>query len=165
MHPFVDGENIVYRGNLGPVERNKLFGEDTALLHPISFEEPFGLSVVESMMCGTPVVAFNCGSMKELIIDNRTGFLVDNTDEAVAAISKLSELNREETRVHALENFSSKSMVDNYLSLYKSILNGVEQKKIIISKNCDWEKTGSRLIMHLSLSLQMRMRDPKRHKG
>ena len=69
VDPHVDGRDIVYVGNSGPVERNKLLGGACALLHPIGFEEPFGLSVVEAMVCGTPVIAFNRGSMPELILD------------------------------------------------------------------------------------------------
>ncbi len=68
--PYLDDSNIVYMGNVGPKQRNELMGNAVALLHPISFEEPFGLSVAEAMMCGTPVIAFKRGSMKELIVDS-----------------------------------------------------------------------------------------------
>ena len=76
VKPFINDNNIVYVGNSGPDERNQLLGGALALLHPISFEEPFGLSVVEAMFCGTPVIAFNRGSMPEIILDRKTGFLV-----------------------------------------------------------------------------------------
>ena len=66
------------------------YWEMPCLLHPISFEEPFGLSVAEAMMCGTPVIAFNRGAMKELIVDGKTGFLVHTIEEAVDAVSKIS---------------------------------------------------------------------------
>ncbi len=85
VKPYIDEKDIIYVGNSGPVERNKLLGDAFALLHPISFEEPFGLSVVEAMMCGTPVIAFNRGSMPELIVDRKTGFLWI-IDEAVEAV-------------------------------------------------------------------------------
>jgi glycosyltransferase involved in cell wall biosynthesis len=121
--PFVDGSSIVYLGNVGPEQRNQLLGDARALLHPISFEEPFGLSVVEAMMCGTPVIAFERGSMKELIVDQRTGFLVDTVAEAVDAVGKLDAVSREECRRHALANFSGTVMAERYIHLYEQILN------------------------------------------
>jgi glycosyltransferase involved in cell wall biosynthesis len=66
LKPYINDDDIVFVGNSGPKERDKLMGEAYALLHPISFNEPFGLSVAEAMMCGTPVIAFNLGSMPEL---------------------------------------------------------------------------------------------------
>ena len=120
--PFVDGSSIVYLGNVGPERRNQLLGDARALLHPISFEEPFGLSVVEAMMCGTPVIAFERGSMKELIVDQRTGFLVNTVAEAVGAVGKLAAVNREECRRHALANFSGTIMAEHYIRLYEGIL-------------------------------------------
>src|SRR3546814_19175457 len=69
-------------------------GSSRALLHLINFEEPFGLSVVEAMACGTPVIAFNRGSMPELIIDGVTGFLVDTLEEAIAAVGRIGEIDR-----------------------------------------------------------------------
>jgi glycosyltransferase involved in cell wall biosynthesis len=74
----------VYIGSVGPVERNRLLGKACALLHPILFDEPFGLSVIESMACGTPVIAFDRGSMPELIENGQNGFLVSNVNEAAA---------------------------------------------------------------------------------
>lgn len=122
VKPFLDGENVVYVGNSGPIDRNRLLGKASALLHPISFKEPFGLSVAEAMMCGTPVIAFNLGSMPELIHDGSTGFLVDTLDEAVEAVKNLSEIKREDCRTHALSKFSKEAMTDNYLELYHNIL-------------------------------------------
>jgi glycosyltransferase involved in cell wall biosynthesis len=119
--PYLNDSSIVYRGNVGSSQRNQLLGNALALLHPISFEEPFGLSVVEAMMCGTPVIAFERGSMKELIVEGATGFLVRNTAEAVDAVTDLKSIRREECRRHALEHFSSQIMAAHYLRLYKKI--------------------------------------------
>ncbi|HEU4904412.1 MAG TPA: glycosyltransferase, partial [Flavisolibacter sp.] len=121
--PAIDNKNVVYVGNCGPAQRNKLLGSALALLHLISFEEPFGLSVVEAMCCGTPVVAFNRGSMPELIRHGRTGYLVTTIEEAVAAVYELSKLNRNECRQWALAMFSKERMTDEYLRLYEQILN------------------------------------------
>ena len=122
VNPHLDERDIVYVGNNGPVERRKLLGEAYALLHPIGFEEPFGLSVVEAMMCGTPVIAFNRGSMPELIQDGKTGFLVKNVEEAVEAVNSVEFINRRECMEWATSNFSSQKMVDAYLDVYQNIL-------------------------------------------
>jgi glycosyltransferase involved in cell wall biosynthesis len=85
--PRIDNDKVVYIGSVGPDERNRLLGRACALLHPIQFDEPFGLSVIESMACGTPVIAFDRGSMPELIENGKNGFLVGNVDEAVEAVA------------------------------------------------------------------------------
>jgi glycosyltransferase involved in cell wall biosynthesis len=90
--PHLDNDKVVYVGSVGPVERNRLLGKALALLHPIQFDEPFGLSVIESMACGTPVIAFDRGSMPELIENGKSGFLVDNVDEAVEAVARIKRL-------------------------------------------------------------------------
>lgn len=122
VKPYINQTTIVYKGNVGPSERNHLLGRAMALLHPISFEEPFGLSVAEAMMCGTPVIAFNRGSMKELITDGKTGFLVNNNQEAIAAIDKLAGINRYNCRRDALARFSRGKMAEHYINLYQQVL-------------------------------------------
>jgi glycosyltransferase involved in cell wall biosynthesis len=122
VKPFVNDKDIIYVGNSGPKERDKLLGEAVALLHPISFDEPFGLSVAEAMFCGTPVVAFNRGSMPELIEHAKTGFLVNTVEEAVEALNKTDSINRKYCRDRAMSNFSLEKMVDGYLDVYKRIL-------------------------------------------
>jgi len=113
----------VFVGNSGPDERNRLLGSAYALLHPVSFDEPFGLSVVEAMMCGTPVIAFNRGSMPELIKDGKTGFLVSTIEEASEMVENVQFINRRYCRDWAVSNFSMEKMVDGYLKVYKQILN------------------------------------------
>ena len=119
--PYLNDSSIVYKGNVGPVHRNELLANAQALLHPISFEEPFGLSVAEAMMCGTPVIAFNRGSMQELIMNKKNGFLVENIDEAVKAIHNIKKISRQACREHALAKFSSQKMAAHYLQLYKKV--------------------------------------------
>jgi glycosyltransferase involved in cell wall biosynthesis len=116
-------EEITFIGAAGPEKRNDLLGKAYALLHPINFEEPFGLSVAEAMLCGTPVIAFNKGSMPELIKDAETGFLVENVDEATARIEDLSSISRKACRDWALASFSTEKMVEDYIALYHQILN------------------------------------------
>jgi len=123
VRPFLDDE-IVYVGNAGPEERDTLLGNAYALLHPITFAEPFGLSVVESMFCGTPVVAFNRGSMPELIVPEKTGFLVDTVEEAVSVLRDIPRIDRVYCRKWAEENFSRERMVDQYIGIYRRIVGG-----------------------------------------
>ena len=119
--PHLTGSSVIYMGNVCPEQRNKLLGDALALLHPISFEEPFGLSVAEAMMCGTPVIAFNKGSMKELIVDGKTGFLVNNINEATDAVSSIKNICRSACMQHALDKFSGATMASAYIKLYTQI--------------------------------------------
>jgi len=122
IKPFINDDDTVYVGNSNPKERDKLMGEAYALLHPISFEEPFGLSVAEAMLCGTPVIAFNKGSMPELILDGKTGFLVQNIDEAVEAVNNAHSIDRKYCHDWAASKFSCEKMIEGYLEVYKKIL-------------------------------------------
>ena len=115
-------EQIVYVGHADPEKRNDLLGKATALLHPINFNEPFGLSVAEAMLCGTPVIAFNKGAMSELIRHGETGFLVNSVDEAIEAVSQISGISRQNCHQWASSMFSAEKMVNDYLKLYEHIL-------------------------------------------
>jgi glycosyltransferase involved in cell wall biosynthesis len=121
VEPFLS-DQIQYIGHAGPDKRKELLGKAAALLHPISFNEPFGMSVAEAMLCGTPVIAFNKGSMPELIKDGQTGFLVDTVDEAADAVNQLHHIARIDCHEWASAQFSSDKMVADYLDLYKKIL-------------------------------------------
>jgi glycosyltransferase involved in cell wall biosynthesis len=122
--PFIDDGTVEYRGVLGGVDRTGALGQAYALLHLIGFEEPFGLSVVEAMACGTPVIAYSKGSMPELIDDGVTGFLVRSFDEAVAAIGRVGEIDRAACRRAVAERFTVDRMADRYLELYRQLLDG-----------------------------------------
>ena len=120
--PHIDGDKVAYVGSVGPVERNRLLGAACALLHPIQFNEPFGLSVIESMACGTPVIAFDRGSMPELIENGRSGFLVNNVDEAIEAVARINEIDRACCRIHVEGNFTVDRMINEYVQVYEIIL-------------------------------------------
>jgi glycosyltransferase involved in cell wall biosynthesis len=122
VEPHLDGTRVTYVGSVGPERRDQLLGGAVALLHPISFAEPFGLSVVEAMATGTPVVAFARGSMAELIQHGSNGFLVQSVDEAVTAVQEVATLDRRVCRRHAEQNFSAARMVDDYLRVYHTVL-------------------------------------------
>jgi glycosyltransferase involved in cell wall biosynthesis len=122
VKPFLNND-ITYVGSADPKKRDKLLGNALSLLHPINFSEPFGLSVVESFACGTPVIAFNKGSMPEIIRDGKNGYLVSTIDEAVAAIKNITNINRLFCRKDAEQRFTTKRMVHDYIKAYQEILN------------------------------------------
>lgn len=94
------------------------------LLHPITWEEPFGLALIESMACGTPVVAFKHGSSSEIIINKKTGYIVKTTAEMIKAVKKIGEILRKDCRFHVEANFNLKKMVDAYEDLYYKVVDG-----------------------------------------
>ncbi|MEJ7764866.1 MAG: glycosyltransferase family 4 protein [Acidimicrobiales bacterium] len=120
--PHIDGDRVRYLGPVGAEERGPLLGGAAALLHLIDFEEPFGLSVVEAMASGTPVIATRRGSMPELIDEGVTGFLVDGAEEAVAAVERAGALDRQVIRARAVRRFGKDRMVDEYLAAYDKVL-------------------------------------------
>jgi glycosyltransferase involved in cell wall biosynthesis len=130
--PHLDNSNVVYAGSAEPDQRNQLLGKATALLHPINFEEPFGLSVIESMACGTPVIAFNRGSMPELIENGKNGFLVNTIDDAIEAVGQIKNINRKYCRQYIERHFTVNQMAGKYIQVYEMILEkrkGKESRK------------------------------------
>jgi glycosyltransferase involved in cell wall biosynthesis len=119
--PALDGF-AVYRGPVGGAARAKALGSACAVLHLINFDEPFGLSVVEALASGTPVIASNRGSMPELIDHGVTGFLVNSMYEAVDAIGRIGEIDRAACRAAVSARFTVDRMADRYLELYRSLL-------------------------------------------
>jgi glycosyltransferase involved in cell wall biosynthesis len=122
--PYIDGERVIHLGSVGPAERDRVLGAAAVLLHPIAFDEPFGLAVVEAMACGTPVVAYGRGSMPEIIDEGLTGFVVGGLEEAVAAVPRAAGLDRARIRAVAERRFSVDRMVDDYLVVYRGLLDG-----------------------------------------
>jgi len=121
VKPYLNAD-ITYVGNADSKKRDILLGHAFALLHPINFAEPFGLSVIESFACGTPVVAFDKGSMSEIILDGKNGFLVSTIEQAVSAVKNITNINRLFCRKDAQQRFSAQRMVNDYLEVYRTIL-------------------------------------------
>lgn len=124
VRPHIDGDRVVYLGSVGPEQRAEVLGGAAALLHPISFPEPFGLSVVEAMICGTPVVAYGLGSMPEVIDEGVTGYLANDVTSAIVALDKALRLDRTMVSAAARKRFSADRMVDDYLRVYEALLAG-----------------------------------------
>jgi glycosyltransferase involved in cell wall biosynthesis len=123
VKPNIDGKQIKFVGPADPIKRDKLFRNAYATLHMINFDEPFGLTLVESMACGTPVIAINRGSIPEVIKDGVTGFVVKDINEAISKVSEISKIDRANCRKRVEENFTVDIMVDNYIKIFFEIVN------------------------------------------
>jgi glycosyltransferase involved in cell wall biosynthesis len=126
--PRLDGDRVQFLGSVRAEDRSSFLGGAVALLHLIDFDEPFGLSVVEAMACGTPVIAFDRGSMSEIIIDGTTGSLVSDVASAADAIMRVGQLGRQTVRDVAVQRFSNDRMVDEYVAVYRHAIAGYHQQ-------------------------------------
>ena len=120
--PRLDGDLIRYVGEAGYHEKRKLLSEARCLLAPITWDEPFGLFMVEAMACGTPVVAFDRGAVPEVVKHGETGFVVNALDEMAAAVEQVHRIDPKLCRQHVVRNFDVPRMVDDYLAAYERIL-------------------------------------------
>jgi glycosyltransferase involved in cell wall biosynthesis len=121
VEPHLNGD-IRYIGPVGPLDRGRILGGAVALLHLVNFEEPFGFSVVESMACGTPVIARSRGSMPEIVRHEENGYLVESIDEAVIAVDAAGNMDRQKVRNSVEERFTVERMVDQYIDVYQRLV-------------------------------------------
>jgi glycosyltransferase involved in cell wall biosynthesis len=121
IEPLI-GPGVEYIGEISDREKSAFLGEALALVFPIDWPEPFGLSMIESMACGTPVLAFRCGSVSEVIDDGITGLVVDSVEEAIAAVPRVISLDRVKVRLRFEQRFTASRMAGDYVRLYKSML-------------------------------------------
>lgn len=122
VEPFIDGQNIRYLGEVGFMQKVKLLAGAIALLHPAQILEAFGMTLIEAMACGTPVVAFDQGAIKEVIADGQTGFVVKTEDEMIEALGQLDKISALICRKRVEDCFSVEKMVDGYEAIYRDIL-------------------------------------------
>jgi glycosyltransferase involved in cell wall biosynthesis len=122
IEPLLDQPGVEYIGEIDERAKSEFLGEACALLFPIDWPEPFGLSMIEAMACGTPVLAFRCGSVPEIVDPGVTGLIVDTMEEAVNALPQVLALDRRGVRQRFEERFSVTRMAKNYLQVYHSLL-------------------------------------------
>jgi glycosyltransferase involved in cell wall biosynthesis len=122
IKPLLDNPLIEFIGEIGDHQKSEFLGKADALLFPIDWPEPFGLVMIEAMACGTPVIAFKCGSTTEIIEDGSTGFLVDTMDQAVEAAGRAHLLDRAAIRERFEQQFSSAAMARRYMDVYGDLL-------------------------------------------
>jgi glycosyltransferase involved in cell wall biosynthesis len=121
VKPHINDCDIKYVGPVGPVERDALFKQAYAVLHLNELPERFGLVMAEAMGAGVPVIAYNRGSCREVVADGKTGFVVEDVDQAVEAVGKIQQIKPADCRKHVEENFSIEKMVQGYEKVYEQI--------------------------------------------
>lgn len=122
IRPLLNDPRIEFVGEIDDAQKSAFLGDARGLLFPIDWPEPFGLTMIEAMACGTPVVAYRCGSVPEVVEHGLTGFIVDTTDDAVSAVHRLDELNRGRVRDRFVERFSIERMANDYLAIYEALI-------------------------------------------
>jgi glycosyltransferase involved in cell wall biosynthesis len=123
--PIIKSEKIEFIGEISDAEKSDFLSGAIALLVPIDWPEPFGLVMIEAMACGTPVIAFNRGSVPEVVDDGLTGFIVEDINGAIGAVDRLGHLSREKIRQQFEQRFTSRRMAQDYLSVYRSLADSV----------------------------------------
>jgi glycosyltransferase involved in cell wall biosynthesis len=126
IEPLLRGPGVEFIGEINDHQKTEFLGNALALLFPIDWPEPFGLTMVEAMACGTPVLAFRCGSVPEIIDDGVTGIVVDTMEEAIAALPRVIALDRRKVRRRFEERFSARRMAKDYVGLYRLQLDALK---------------------------------------
>jgi glycosyltransferase involved in cell wall biosynthesis len=122
IKPMLNSSLVEFIGEIGTDEKNAFLGDATALIFPIDWPEPFGLVMIEALACGTPVIAYRCGSVPEIIDDGVVGFIVSNAEEAVDAVNKVQQIDRHDCRRHFERYFSDERMARDYLNIYQRLI-------------------------------------------
>jgi len=120
IKPLLNTPNVEFVGEINEQQKGEFLGNAYAYLFPIDWPEPFGLTMIESMACGTPTIAFNCGSVPEVITNGVSGFIVDTMDEAVNAVQQAATFDRAACRAEFMERFSAPQMAQQYAKLYEA---------------------------------------------
>ena len=122
IEPLLEGGGVEFIGEINDREKTQFLGDAQALLFPVDWPEPFGLSMIEAMACGTPVLAFRCGSVPEIVEDGITGAIVGTMEEAIAALPRVIALDRKKVRQRFEQRFSATRMAKDYVGIYRSLL-------------------------------------------
>ena len=119
VKPLIDGKQIIWVGELGIEEKAQIIGNARGFLSPILWDEPFGLVMAESQAVGTPVISFRRGAALELVIDGKTGYLVDTVDQMVEKIKDIDKIDRKACRKNIEDKFTMDKMIDGYEKEYE----------------------------------------------
>jgi glycosyltransferase involved in cell wall biosynthesis len=122
IEPLLKGPGVEFIGEINEEQKTQFLGNALALLFPVDWPEPFGLSMIEAMACGTPVLAFRCGSVPEIVEDGITGAIVDTVEQAIAALPRVIALDRKKVRKRFEQRFSANRMANDYIDVYRRLL-------------------------------------------
>jgi len=128
IRPMIAASDTDYIGEINDSEKSAFLSGATVLLVPIDWPEPFGLVMIEAMACGTPVIAFNRGSVPEVVDEGLTGFIVEDEIGAIGAVDRLSRLSREKIRKCFEERFTARRMAQDYLAVYRNLIDGASAR-------------------------------------
>lgn len=131
IRPLLKNPLIEFIGEIGDHEKSQFLGNAYAYLFPIDWPEPFGLTMIEAMACGTPTIAFRCGSVAEIIVDRVTGFIVDDLQSAIRCLDRIPEIERRACRAVFEHRFSVERMTSEYVSLYRRMLGKVNEPELL----------------------------------
>jgi glycosyltransferase involved in cell wall biosynthesis len=123
IKPLLNNPGVEYIGEISEEQKYDFLGDAYAHIFPIDWPEPFGLCMIEAMSCGTPTIAFDCGSVREVLKDGVTGIVVNNIADAVAALPRVASLSRPACRREFEKRFLASRMAKDYVALYESLLN------------------------------------------
>lgn len=151
VEPALEDKRIQWVGEVNEQERNELMSHAYATLHPVTWPEPFGLTMIETMACGSPLVALRQGSIPEVVQHGKTGFVVDTADEMVEAVKKLDQIDRSYCREYALKTFNASKMADAYEAIYEKILAQKDVRHVKIPTTTDIMAPRVRSVKKLSL--------------
>ncbi|MGB9668271.1 MAG: glycosyltransferase, partial [Thermosulfidibacteraceae bacterium] len=130
IRPMLKSPWVEFIGEIGENEKNEFLGNAYALLFPIDWPEPFGLVMIEALACGTPVVAWNLGSVPEIIENGKTGFIVESIEDAVKALDKIKDLDRSYCRKSFERKFTARRMAEDYIRVYNELLFDIKVAKV-----------------------------------
>jgi glycosyltransferase involved in cell wall biosynthesis len=133
--PMIKGSGAEYIGEINDKEKSDFLSGALALLVPIDWPEPFGLVMIEAMACGTPVIAYNRGSVPEVVDEGLTGFVVEDENGAIGAVDRLGQLSREKIRKQFEKRFTARRMAQDYLSVYRSLAEGTLPRLRLVAED------------------------------
>ena len=120
--PLLVDDSVQFIGEVDQAGKNEFLGKACALLFPVCWPEPFGLVMIEAMACGTPVIALDCGSVREVVAHQETGFVCDSWEEMACAVGRIAEIDRQACRQHVEARFSARAMAQGYEQVYRTLL-------------------------------------------